>query len=67
MLRLDFMNREQLVRQKKKEHAEWLDANMDNMLEFSKSRGYSDELTATAIQEVFDEDLREIVSGKRSK
>jgi len=61
------MNKEQLTRKRKKEQQAWLEANLDDIIEFSNSRNYSSELVASAIQEVFDEDIRQIITGKRSK
>ena len=59
--------REQRVRQKKKEQEAWLESNLADMIEHQKFTGASDEHLAQAIQEVFDEDIREIITGKRSK
>jgi hypothetical protein len=60
-------SREQRTRQKKKEQEEWLAQNYDKLVEYANSVGSSIDTLDAAIEEVFAEDMREIVTGKRSK
>lgn len=61
------MKREQLVRKKKKEQEKWFEENYEEMLKYALDRGSSEETLQQSIREVWDEDIREIMTGKRSK
>ena len=60
------MRKENRIRQKKKAQQEWLDENYEKLKEYALERGSSIATLDAAIQEVFEEDIREITTGKRS-
>lgn len=60
------MKKENRIRQKKKAQQQWLDENYDKLKEYALERGSSIATLDAAIQEVFEEDIREITTGKRS-
>lgn len=60
------MRKENQIRQKKKAQQQWLDENYDKLKEYALERGSSIATLDAAIQEVFEEDIREITTGKRS-
>ena len=59
--------KEQIIRLKKKEQEKWFEENYEEMLKYALDRGSSEETLQQSIREVWEEDIREIMTGKRSK
>ena len=62
------MRLEQRIRAKQKEQDDWfITRGYGDLVEYTKTRGYSEAALIKAMTDVFEEDIRELTTGKRSK